>query len=232
MKTIYVACTGGMGSSALAASLLKKAIKRENLDYKVKNISVSDIDESVDIIICHQELLDDVKRFKFIKKIYTINDYIENTEYERIVKTMKNNEILSIENIEINCKATDSDQAIISAGNMLVKAGYVEEKYIEGMLARDHSLSVYMGNDLAIPHGEFEYKKYIKKTGISVQIYPDGVLWHGEKARIVIGIAANNDDHMEILSNIAMKLCEMEAVNHLVACNEKEEILNILTKEG
>ena len=46
---------------------------------------------------------------------------------------------------------------------MLVADGYVMPEYIAGMFARDRELSVYLGNMLAIPHGEFEYKQYIKK---------------------------------------------------------------------
>ena len=98
------------------------------------------------------------------------------------------------------------------------------------MLNRDHSLTTYIGNDIAIPHGEYEVKDCVKKTGIAVMIYPDGIPWAQGNARIVIGIAAKNDDHMSILANIASKLGEMETVEQVVA-GDVDTIYDILTKE-
>lgn len=141
------------------------------------------------------------------------------------------NEILSKENIQLHCATCTSDEAIKAIGKKLLDAGYIDEPYIDGMLARDHSLSVYIGNNLAIPHGEYEVKDYVKKTGLAVMIYPDGIEWHGETAKIIIGIAAKNDDHMEILSNIACKLCEMETVDAIVASDNVDFIYDVLTKE-
>ena len=99
------------------------------------------------------------------------------------------------------------------------------------MLKRDHDLTTYIGNDLAIPHGEYDVKDYVKTTGMAVMIYPDGVEWNGNKARIVIGIAANGDAHMEILSNIALKLCDMDTVNQIVESKDINYIYDVLTKE-
>ena len=76
-------------------------------------------------------------------------------------------EILSINNIRLNRKAATSDEAILSIGRELVNAGYVEEGYIQGMLNRDHNLTTYIGNDIAIPHGEYEVKDCVKKTGLA-----------------------------------------------------------------
>ena len=64
---------------------------------------------------------------------------------------------------------------------------------------------------------EYDVKDYVIKPGMAVMIYPDGIDWNGNETRIVIGIAANGNDHMAILSNIALKLCEMETVNEIVS---------------
>lgn len=125
-------------------------------------------------------------------------------------------DILSIENIRLNQNAASSDEAIISIGRQLARTGYVDEPYIQGMLNRDHDITTYIGNDIAIPHGEYEVKDYVKKTGLAVDIYPDGVEWAGQKARIVIGIAATTDEHVRILQNIAEKLSDMEMVEKVV----------------
>ena len=145
-------------------------------------------------------------------------------------KKKEKNEILEKQNIRLNCHAKNSDDAIMQMGNLLLSAGYIEEGYIQGMLNRDHSLTTYIGNDIAIPHGEYEVKDCVKKTGIAVMIYPDGIPWAQGNARIVIGIAAKNDDHMSILANIASKLGEMETVEQVVA-GDVDTIYDILTKE-
>ena len=108
---------------------------------------------------------------------------------------------------------------------------YIDEGYIQGMLNRDHSLTTYIGNDIAIPHGEYEVKDCVKKTGIAVMIYPDGIRWADGRARIVIGIAAKNDDHMAILANIAEKLGEMEMVEKVVA-GDVETVYEILAGDA
>ena len=48
-----------------------------------------------------------------------------------------------------------------------------------------------------------EGSKYVKNTGISIIQVPDGVEWNGERAYIVVGIAANSDDHMNVLASLA-----------------------------
>ena len=127
------------------------------------------------------------------------------------------NEILSVENIRINQKAACSDDAIVAVGNQLVKAGFVSEGYIQGMLNRDHALTVWIGNDIAIPHGEYEVKDCVKKTGLAVDIYPEGIAWGGGTVRIVIGISATTDEHITILQNIADCLGDMDVVEKVVA---------------
>jgi len=229
---INFVCDAGMGSSALGAALLRRKVKSKNLDYKVINKSINDA-RNDNIIICHQQFEKEVRNLNSKAKIYTVSDFMDETQYERIINNIMtiSRKTLEKTNIRLNCKAANSDEAIVMAGNNLVESGYVDKEYIEGMLKRDHEITVYIGNDIAIPHGEYEYKQYIKETGLCVHIYPDGIKWGNGTARIVIGIAANNEDHMKILENVATKLCEMEAVEEVVNCNDIDRIYEILSEE-
>lgn len=222
---IYFVCDAGMGSSALGASLLQRKLKSKGIVTKVNNCSLEDVPGHVRYIIAHHNFEARIeKKFPYVAS-YFLKTFMDDKEYERIVNDMlfrkdkeKKTEILNKENIRLNCKAETSDDAIVAMGNLLLQAGYISEGYIQGMLNRDHSLSVYIGNDIAIPHGEYDVKDCVLQTGIAVMIYPDGVAWGGEnRARIVIGIAAKNDDHMTILSNIADKLGDMNVVEQVVA---------------
>lgn len=235
--SIYFVCDAGMGSSALGAGLLQKRLKKEGCMEHVKNCSIEAVPDNVDILISHRNFQHQIEK-KFPNVTYFgVESFMDQKAYERIVneimlfkKKKEKNEILEKKNILLNCTAKDSDDAIVQMGNLLLSAGYIEEGYIQGMLNRDHGLTTYIGNDIAIPHGEYDVKDCVKKTGIAVMIYPQGITWAQGKARIVIGIAAKNDDHMTILANIASKLGEMEVVEKVVA-GDVDTIYNILTKE-
>ena len=141
-------------------------------------------------------------------------------------------QILIKENILLNCEETNKEEAIKRVGRLLVESGYVEEGYIDAMFEREKIFFTNMGNGMAIPHGVESAKKYIKKSGIAVMIYPKGILWNKETVKVVIGIAGKGDEHLDILGNIAERLCDEEQVDKLVL-KSKEEIYAFLTgKDG
>ncbi|WP_446898637.1 PTS sugar transporter subunit IIA [Clostridium sp. LBM24168] len=141
-------------------------------------------------------------------------------------------EILCENNILLNVKSETKNEAIRKVGNLLVQNGYVDEKYIEGMIKRNEDISTYIGNGVAIPHGMNEYVKYIKHSGIVIAQYPEGVDFEdGNMAYLVIGIAGKNDDHINILSKIAIA-CQYERnVKKLVKSNDKSEIIRLILEE-
>jgi len=139
--------------------------------------------------------------------------------------------ILNESNIILNAGSETKDEAIERAGNLLAENGYVEKEYIEGMKKREADITTYIGNGVAIPHGMNDYVKYIRKSGIVVVQYPGGVdFGDGNTAYIVIGIAGKNNEHMDILSKIAIVCLEEENVKKLVESKSKGEIIEILTK--
>lgn len=143
-----------------------------------------------------------------------------------------NNKILNLDNIVLNLKSEDKEKVIERAGKLLADRGYVTPDYIKGMKAREEVVSTYLGNNVAIPHAINEYKKNIKETGIVILQYPDGVDYgDGNIAYIVIGIAGSDDEHMEILSKIAIVISEEENVQRLRNAASKQEIIKIL-EEG
>lgn len=141
-------------------------------------------------------------------------------------------EVLCENNILLNVKSETKNEAIKKVGNLLAQNGYVDEKYIEGMIKRNDDISTYIGNGVAIPHGMNEYIKYIKYSGIVIAQYPEGVdFGNNNMAYLVIGIAGKNDDHMNILSKIAIVCQYKENVKKLVESNDKKEIIKTILKE-
>ncbi|MGE5678737.1 MAG: PTS sugar transporter subunit IIA [Pseudomonadota bacterium] len=142
-----------------------------------------------------------------------------------------NSLILNNKNIMLNISPEDKYEAIKRAGRLLADNGYVDLNYIEGMLKRENDITTYIGNGISIPHGTSEYVKYIRKSGIVVLQYPEGVDFGGGNiAYILIGIAGQNDEHLEILSQIAITCQDEQNVKKLSNAVTKEEVIQILTE--
>lgn len=110
---------------------------------------------------------------------------------------------LNIEDVKLHAKASDKKNAVILTGKLMEKNGYVVNEYTESMLMREEITSTYVGNGIAIPHGKLEDTEMIKKTGVVVLQFPEGVVWDKDNTvYIVVGIAAKSDEHIQILSNL------------------------------
>ncbi len=128
-------------------------------------------------------------------------------------------QILVKEGIRLNLHPVSKERAIQAAGELLVELGYVGDAYVGAMQEREKLVSTYMGMGVAIPHGTSQAKGTVKKTGIVLLQYPEGVDFGEEKAQLVFGIAGIGDEHLDLLS----KICEML---------EDEEILETLKTTG
>lgn len=141
--------------------------------------------------------------------------------------------ILATNRIRLQANATDKIDAIRQAGDLLVTSGCVEAPYVDGMLAREETMSTYLGNGVSIPHGEYDDRAYIKQTGISVLQVPEGVEWEdGEKAYLIIGIAASKDDHVGVLANLAEAIEDEAVTQRLITTDDPLEIIATLEKEA
>lgn len=136
--------------------------------------------------------------------------------------------ILSSNNILLNVASGSKKDLIIQTGKVLVNNGHVDESYIEKMLEREEITSTYMGNYVAIPHGTEASKSSILSSGIAVLQVPQGVdFGNGNTAKVLIGIAGKNGEHLEILSKIAIVLSEKENVEKIIKATSQEEILSL-----
>lgn len=145
---------------------------------------------------------------------------------------MCSNDVLTIENIKLNAKVNSKEEAIRLAGGILVENGYVKPDYIKSMLLREEILSTYMGNYIAIPHGAEGSEKLINKTGISIVTLENEVNF-GENdkynpVRILFGISGIKEEHLEVLSKIAIYISEEKNVITLIDSDDKREILSEL----
>ncbi|MBR1670967.1 MAG: PTS sugar transporter subunit IIA [Butyrivibrio sp.] len=131
--------------------------------------------------------------------------------------------ILEAKNIFINQEPMAKEDVIRKIGEIFTSQGYTNEHYTQAMLDKEKVFNTYIGNEVAIPHGIEEAKKDIKKTGLVLMTFPKGQEWGAsEKAKVVIGIAAVGDEHLKVLSKIAMTFSEKDGVEKLLKMNEEE----------
>ena len=138
------------------------------------------------------------------------------------------NDILTLAQIRVPGTAISKDDAIREAGGLLVDAGAVSPAYVDAMFEREKSVSTYMGNFLAIPHGTNEAKHTIAKSALSVGRYDSPVDWEGNEVRFAVGIAGVNNGHLEILSKIAVVFADTDEVDKLIAAGSAQEIYDLL----
>jgi len=137
-------------------------------------------------------------------------------------------DVLTLAQIKVPGTARTKDESIREAGEILVDAGAVTPDYLDAMFEREKSVSTYMGNYLAIPHGTNESKGTIKRSALSVIRYDQPIDWDGNEVRFTLGIAGYEGGHMDILSRIAILFSDTDDVDRLLAAKTAEEVFEIL----
>jgi len=252
VNKIVFACDAGMGSSAMGAGRLRKKIEAAGLDITVVNKAIDEIPEDAQIVITHQNLTSRAKEKAPQAEHISIQDFLQTPAYDQLVNRLTaeetvskkqtkaeekeadssssaNKEILKKKNIKLGLDSVEKTEAIKMAGKMLVESGYVEEDYIEAMLDREKEMSTYIGQGVAIPHGVGSAKKKIKKTGISILQFPEGVDFEGDTAYLVIAIAGVGNEHLKILANLSELIEEDSTAEQLRKTDDLDYIYEKFT---
>ncbi|GAB3266303.1 PTS sugar transporter subunit IIA [Nocardioides dilutus] len=137
-------------------------------------------------------------------------------------------EILGPDAVVLQGSARSRDDAIDEAGRLLVAVGAVEASYLPAMHEREASVSTFMGNGLAIPHGTNEAKPAIRRTAISFVRYAEPIDWNGKPAEFVVGIAGAGDDHLTVLQRLAEVFMDESEIARLRAAASADEVLAVL----
>jgi PTS system mannitol-specific IIA component len=140
--------------------------------------------------------------------------------------------VLQESQIRINTAdtATTKSEAMKEAADILVETGAVTTDYLPAMIEREKSVSTYMGNFLAIPHGTNEAKDAIHSSALSFVRYDTPIDWDGNPVRFVVGIAGVNNEHLEILSKIAIVFSDEDQVQALIDAPDSDAIFTILSE--
>ena len=140
-------------------------------------------------------------------------------------------ELLAEASINLDASAADRDDAIRQAGAALLAVGAIDPSYIDAMLELENSVSTFVGEGVAIPHGTLAGKDAVKSDALSLLRFPDGVDWDGNDVRIAIGIAAKGNGHIALLSQLATILLEPEKAEALRNATTTDEVYALLATD-
>lgn len=136
--------------------------------------------------------------------------------------------VLGAESIRLGLVAPDRFTAIRTTGQILVETGAVPPEYIDAMCARELSISTYIGEGVAIPHGTALSRALVRRAALSVAQFPAGVDWGGNLVYLCIGIASVTDEHLTVLSCLAEVLQDPQAAHQLRTATEPGAVLSVL----
>ncbi|MCA6942121.1 PTS mannitol transporter subunit IICBA [Pectobacterium polaris] len=257
VRKIIVACDAGMGSSAMGAGVLRKKVQDAGLtNISVTNSAINSLPDDVDLVITHRDLTERAMRHAPQAQHISLTNFLDSGLYSDLVarltaaqSAVKSEAVatpapaavadaqtnlfqLGAGNVFLNQHATDKEQAIRFAGEQLVKGGYVEPAYVEAMLEREKLTSTYLGESIAVPHGTIEAKDRVLKTGVVFCQYPEGVRFGDEEdevARLVIGIAARNNEHIQVITSLTNALDDDAVIERLAQTQDVQEVLDLLS---
>ena len=248
IRSIVFACDAGMGSSAMGASVLRKKVHAAGFgDVTVVNQAISNLTDTYDVVVTHQDLTDRARQKTGSAIHVSVDNFMGSPRYDEIVEMVRSSNgegaqasapaeaqgvspgaLLDPESVILDAGVESRDQAITRAGELLVAVGAVEPSYVDAMHERETSVSTFMGNLLAIPHGTNEAKSSINRSAISFVRYPDGIEWKGKPVKFVIGIAGLGDDHLALLRRIAEVFVDADQVARLEAAQTTADVMAVL----
>ena len=258
VRKIIVACDAGMGSSAMGAGVLRKKVQDAGLSQiAVSNSAINALPGDVDLVITHRDLTERAMRQAPHAQHISLNNFLDSGLYSdltaRLVEAQRSashrekvNAALSdsydssnenlfklgADNVFLGQHAASKEEAIRFAGEQLVKGGYVEPAYVDAMLEREKLTPTYLGESIAVPHGTVEAKDRVLKTGVVFCQYPQGVRFGEEEddiARLVIGIAARNNEHIQVITSLTNALDDESVIERLANTTSVQEVLDLLT---
>ncbi|AGB80430.1 PTS system D-mannitol-specific IIA component, Fru family [Serratia sp. FGI94] len=258
VRKIIVACDAGMGSSAMGAGVLRKKVADAGLTrISVTNSAINNLPDDVDLVITHRDLTERAMRHAPQAQHISLTNFLDSNLYSDLtarllaandggasqpqpVTAAPDESVVDDEpalfklgegNVFLGLEASDKEQAIRFAGEQLVKGGYVEAEYVPAMLEREKLTSTYLGESIAVPHGTIEAKDRVLRTGVVFCQYPQGVRFGDEEdevARLVIGIAARNNEHIQVITSLTNALDDDTVIERLANTTSRQEVLELL----
>lgn len=179
-------------------------------------------------------LLDTIKKSCTIHELSTLKQDLQEVFQNMLIRDDNKDQtlldILPKENILLHYHARHWRDAIEAAGNLLVKNGYVHERYKEQMLYSFENYGSYMIIDegIAIPHAKNEGTVY--KTGMTLVVLDQPIEFvNGKKLQIFFSFCSkDNIEHLDALVAVANLIKETEFHTYATRFQEPFEVINYI----
>ena len=136
--------------------------------------------------------------------------------------------LLTQTGIHFGATASSKGEAVALCGAQFINLGAATQEYSDAMWEREQIASSYLGNAVAMPHGTDESRKYVNFGQIVFIRFAAPFIWDDEEVKLCIGIAAQGDEHVEIIGNLAEALLDDEKFEILLNTTDKSKVLEIL----
>lgn len=256
IDTVYMACDAGMGSSAMGAALLQKVIDEMAIpSINVHYCALDHLPQDAVCVITFKTLIQRARACCPNAWVIGVEDFLNQGALQAVLDALRERGlimtysqdpltstmsdlaahsdtrpagILMPQNIVLGCESVSKEAAIEACGQLLLKQGYIEAPYIAGMHQREQMFTTYIGNGVAIPHGENAVKDHVLHSGIVLFQYPEGVDFGDSRmAYLVIGIAGKGNEHIELLSTIAEVIEDAQALENILSADQAKTVLEI-----
>jgi len=193
-----------------------------------KNITKISLKQIMDIIKNNTTITDENRLINELKNKLENKVIDDLSEVGIILKKM-----LSKNNVQFVDKVKDWKEAIVKAGEILERNGFIKQDYTKEMinLIEKHGAYIIIEEGMAIPHAPIS--KNVLKTGISLLIVKEKVLFpNGKGANIFLSFAtASKTEHLGILNDLFELITKYNFIEKISKITEYEELEEYFRKE-
>lgn len=143
-------------------------------------------------------------------------------------------EMLNKETVALGVTVPNWQEAVKTAGNLLVRAGTVEPRYIDGMIRMVQEIGPYIviAPGVALPHARPE--DGVNKACLSLVTLKPPVKFgnaNNDPVELVIAFGStDNESHIEALSELARLIGDADTLRNLKEASSPEELLEVIKK--
>lgn len=147
-------------------------------------------------------------------------------------------EVISESRIKLDLKGTNKKEILEEIVDLIDESGVLSDKeqFLKDVYYRESEGPTGMTDGLCIPHGKSDA---VIKTSIAICRAENYIEWESlddKPVKVFVLMAVRNSDKSELvdlLSQVAIKLCDERVVEKLFVTQDKKEVIEIFNgKEG
>lgn len=133
--------------------------------------------------------------------------------------------------IALRIDADNAQEAVVKAGQVLLREGYIRQEYIDAMLKNFEKNGPYfaLAPGFAMPHARPE--DGVIQSGISLITLKNPVSFgnSNDPVKVIMALATSSDnEHLEFMAKIAGLLGKEQVIEKLYQCMVTDEVISIL----